>query len=359
MARRENFKKITVAAALAIGQIALFTPYAVEAAVSISGNPLFTVSAAGGLSASAREGIVQKNLDNALVALQGRAGNVGVVNVRGIPVVTLGGYHVITVDKNTARAMGMTPTALANLWAGKLRTALNNSASVDAHIASIVGDTTFAATIPDEEQFVSVPQTTTIQLPVGMRLPVTLLSGINARTTEIGDVIQARLSSDINLGGGQVVPAGTLVLGRVTPAPYGGNGAVQVNFDQLRLANGATIPISASIVGGVRAEQERSMLGGLQQNTLGRVVTRGAVGAGLGAALGTGIGAIVAGSSRRVSAGKGLGTGAWMGAAIGGGLGALSGLLLRPNTSVAFPAGQSLVLELNAPASVAVQGGYF
>lgn len=349
-----NFKRAQLVALLLAIQLAIFAPVAAFAAtVGITGHPLFSVSAAGGLSNEARAQAIQRNLDNAIVAVQGHSANVNIVTVNGAPVITLGGYHVITVDSNTAKTMHTTPQALANMWAQNLRTAMLDSAAVSRHIATINGANTFAAVVEPETNFV--------QLPVGLQLPIRLVTPIS-RNTALGSTVQARLSRSVTLPGGQVLPAGTLVVGHAIPVSssspfFGGAGSVQIAFDQLQLSNGTMIPISASIVGGVQPAQQTSMLGNLRSTTLGRVVTNGAIGAGLGALVGTGIGAIVAGASRHVRAGKGIGTGAWMGAAIGGGMGALSGLFLKPNTSLTFPAGQELVLELNAPAQVAVQGG--
>lgn len=364
MSRKDNLKKAVLVAALSAGQVMLFSPMSAIAAssVGISGHPLFSVNAAGGLSAAARAAAIQRNLDNALVALQGHNATVAVTSVRGMPVVTLGGYHIITVDTNTAKSMHSTPSSLARMWANNLKTAILDTNSLSNHLATITGENTFAATVPNNTIFAAEPATTFVQLPVGLHLPVTLISGISARNVGPGAVVQARLSSNVTLPSGQVLPAGTLVIGHAVGVSagsplFGGPGTVQIAFDQMQLSDGTMLPISATVVGGIQSAQQTAMLGGLQSNTLGRVVTRGAVGAGLGAALGTGIGAIVAGASRRVSAGRGLGTGAWMGAAIGGGLGALSGLLVRPNSSLSFPAGQHLMLELNAPAQVAVQGG--
>lgn len=357
MLKQKNLKRTAVVSALAITQFCIFSPLAASAqSISIGATPLFEVAAAGGMSASARAAVVQKNLNNALFAVQNKSANVGVVDVKGAPVITLGGYHVITVDDTTARTLGMSKTDLANMWADRLRTAVANRTLISEHLASIMGST-YAASVPADVGPSAVePQPSFVHLPAGMRLPIQLITAVDSNTTVSGDVVRARLSSDVQLNGGEILPAGTIVLGHVEPSTVGG-GAVTVAFDQLQLSNGTMVPISASVVGGVRAEQQRTMLSGLRQSTLGRVLTGGAIGAGLGAGLGTGIGAIVAGASRKVSAGEGLGTGAWMGAAIGGGIGAISGLILRRNTPLSFPAGQSLILELNAPAQVAVQGG--
>src|SRR5262249_6456995 len=50
---------------------------------------------------------VQNNLDNALVATQNRSpGSVGITYVNSMPVLTLGGFQVATIDNAMAQAAG-------------------------------------------------------------------------------------------------------------------------------------------------------------------------------------------------------------------------------------------------------------
>ena len=72
------------------------------AAVKISGNTVFTVHDAANISADQRAQTIQSNLDNALVATPDKSPSaVHVVFVKGTPVITLGGYRVVTVDSNS------------------------------------------------------------------------------------------------------------------------------------------------------------------------------------------------------------------------------------------------------------------
>jgi hypothetical protein len=76
---------------------------------------------------------------------------------------------------------------------------------------------------------------------------------------------------------------------------------------------------------------------------------RGAIGAGAGALLGTTIGAIA-------SRGYGTGRGAVAGVALGGALGVADSLLLRKGRDVNVGSGQALKLQLDAPASISLNG---
>lgn len=136
--------------AVALGQTMVLTPLAVlaDGSVYVAGQTVFTNKAAsGGLSADDRAQQVQKNLDNALVASKDRSpASVNIVYVKGMPVITLGGYQVVTVDAANAKAAGTTPALLAQKWADALRNSLRDTASVDSYIGQLSGN--YASTAP-------------------------------------------------------------------------------------------------------------------------------------------------------------------------------------------------------------------
>lgn len=118
MTLKANFtKRAAIVLALSLGQSLALSPLAVLAAdgsVRIAGNIVFENRvASGGMSVDQRAESIQKNLDNALVAAKDRsASSVGIVYVKGVPVITLGGYQVCTVDGDNARVAGVTPAVL-------------------------------------------------------------------------------------------------------------------------------------------------------------------------------------------------------------------------------------------------------
>ncbi len=91
---------------------------AANADVQIAGVPVITGKVSvGGMTPAARAEIIQKNLDNALVATKDRSpASVNITYVKGSPVITLGGYKIVEVDAANAKAYGTSPALLAKKW---------------------------------------------------------------------------------------------------------------------------------------------------------------------------------------------------------------------------------------------------
>jgi len=136
-------KRTLIALALTLGQSVAMSPLAAfaDGSVRIAGNTVFENKvASGGLSVDQRAESIQKNLDNALVAAKDRsAAAVSIVYVKGVPVITLGGYQVCTVDADNSRLAGVTPAVLAQRWADSLKKALSNSGSVNDYVGQLTG----------------------------------------------------------------------------------------------------------------------------------------------------------------------------------------------------------------------------
>jgi hypothetical protein len=112
--------------------------FSADGDVRIAGQPVFTLQSGSGSSLTQRAETVQNNLDNALVAVQDRSvGAVGTTYVRGMPVVTLGGYQVVTVDQSDAAAANTTAALVAQQWADGIRKALSNKSSIDSYVAQL------------------------------------------------------------------------------------------------------------------------------------------------------------------------------------------------------------------------------
>ncbi len=189
-------------------------------------------------------------------------------------------------------------------------------------------------------------------VPTGLDIPISLRTSISTQVAKAGDFIEAAISSNVPLNGTGYIPAGSIVSGEITEAKAGRrlsrSGSLSIQFNELRLPNGASTPISAHLIGSIGRYKDVNgeMRGEGWKAKVGQFALRGLGGAGLGAALGTGLGAIVDG-------GGGAGTGAWAGAAFGGGLGATD-MLLRKGREVIIPSGTEMKLQIDEPFSLPV-----
>jgi hypothetical protein len=353
-----------VLSTLIAAQLCAFAPlpsFAAASAVRVAGQQVFSISTAGGgMTVSDRAATIQKNIDNALVATPNKTPSaVGVTYVKGLPVVTLGGFYVTTVDSATAKANGTTPSVLAQRWSNALKTSLKDSAAVNSYVAQLTGSgsstVTAGTTTTETGSYPYYQQGRIVYIPAGMTLPVSLSTSVSSANAKAGDRIEAKLAETVNLGETNI-PEGSVVLGHVTEANAGArlgkSGMLGVKFNTLRTPNGQETPISAHIVGGIgKYEGIGSTSNLVKGETTGTKVKKalihGGVGAGGGALLGTTIGAIAGG-------GRGAGRGAIFGTAIGAGLGVAESLLYRKGEDVKVESGQTLKLQLDAPASLAM-----
>lgn len=196
--------------------------------------------------------------------------------------------------------------------------------------------------------------------PQGTVMSISLSTAISTQVAKTGDYIQATLSQNVPLSGGYAyIPSGTVVVGSVTDAVAGRrlsrSGLLSIQFSQLRMPDGTTVPIQAHLMGNIAKYKDVGSGGndvyrGEGWGTkLGQLALRGLGGAGLGAGLGTAVGAIAGG-------GHGAGMGAWSGAAIGGGIGAAD-MLLRKGKDVIIPSGTLMQIQLDQPVTIATGGG--
>lgn len=381
----KSLKRTLLAASLVIGQVFAISPavLAADSNVRIAGSVVLNeIATAGGLSGSERAVKIQQNLDNALVAAKDAGDqSVGVSYVNGMPVLTLGGYHVATVDSATAKQSGVTPALLAERWASALRSALADRASVDAYIAHLTGESTqpTVASAPQatpansfnspasyqQPQFNhNVPANTNnaynpvpsyqgrvVYAPAGLVIPATLSTAISTDVARPGDVIQASVSQAIILGDSQI-PVGSKLLGQIAESQsarfLGRTGTINITFTRLRTPDGQEAPISASLIGEIDkydADAGNTLKGQTWKGKALKAGVQGTIGAGTGAALGTAIGAIAGG-------GRGAGHGAWSGTAIGAGVG-LAHSLLSKGKNVVIQSGTPIQLKLDSPLQLA------
>lgn len=219
---------------------------------------LFDIQAnAAGLTAAERASIVQKNLDNALVAAKNRAPSaVKVVMMNRNPVVTLDSYYLITADGNSAARAQMTQLQLAEKWAENIRVCLADKVAVANYLAMLTGNfkeenTTVVEAVGPREDIAVAPSE--------MTLPVKLAQSLKGFTARAGDPIEAILRTDVPFGPGfsTYLPAGTRAIGELVyasnyvPNNYGGRKALTPWFHSLRTPDNKDIPINAYLLGDI------------------------------------------------------------------------------------------------------------
>jgi hypothetical protein len=163
-------------------------------------------------------------------------------------------------------------------------------------------------------------------VPAGTELHATLDRLLSSKTAQAGDTFTATLSEPITARNGAVLlPLGTKLQGEVTDVEQGkvlasvrGKARLDLRFREVKLPNGTTLPITASLLGvnetgkktGASSDSEGGVSGG---TTGGRVVRDVGIGAGIGtvaglifgsALKGLAIGAIAGGGYVLATAGK-------------------------------------------------------
>ena len=129
-------KKTFVAGALILSQTVWLSamPAFADGEVRLAGQPIFSLPAGATVTSDS----VQNNLDNALVAAKDRtASSVSIVYAKGMPVITLGGFQVVTIDSATASAANLSPALLANKWADGLKSSLQDQNSVNSYVSQL------------------------------------------------------------------------------------------------------------------------------------------------------------------------------------------------------------------------------
>ena len=110
--------------------------------VHFAGEEVFAIRTPAGLfSAEERRLIVERNLNNALVASADRSPEaVGIEIVNSLPVIRLGNEHIVTIDHLMAADYGMSKLETANLFATNLKRVLSESDRIENYVAQLGGD---------------------------------------------------------------------------------------------------------------------------------------------------------------------------------------------------------------------------
>ena len=175
-------------------------------------------------------------------------------------------------------------------------------------------------------------------VPVGTHIPIIMDTAVDSDTSQEGDEFSARTSEDLAIDGATVVPAGSIIHGRIAqmmaPRALNRSGAVQLKFDTITTPDNRQIPLVANIVarGGV-VHAKRGFKDVLIDSS---AVT-------LPLLAGLGIGALAGGGSS--SSSIGAGGGAMIGAGIGLAVG-VAVLLAKKGKKIDVRPGDELKIEL-------------
>lgn len=109
-----------------------------------------------------------------------------------------------------------------------------------------------AAAAPAAAPVAAAPPPPPVTVPAGTSVSVKLNSGYSTKTTVAGEVVNAELASDLVVDGRRVAKAGAPISGRVTEVTSGSKkiGAVpalKIDFTQLVVADGSTMPVAIRI----------------------------------------------------------------------------------------------------------------
>ena len=135
-------RRVLAVGFVVIAQSLALIPQAVLAeSVRVAGQQIFSVNTGtSSLSAGKRAEAIQGNLDNAIIATKDKSSQaVSIIYVNGLPVITLAGYQICTVDGADAKAANTTPALLAEKWSDALRKSMNDKASISSYISQLSG----------------------------------------------------------------------------------------------------------------------------------------------------------------------------------------------------------------------------
>jgi hypothetical protein len=208
----------------------------------------------------------------------------------------------------------------------------SSTVSENPETASVTrpADPPAAAVTPSAPAAPPAPTFREMTIPAGTELALDLASAVGSDTSKVEDTVRATLRQAILVGGREVLPTGTEVVGTVTDADRSGRvkGRAHIAFRFNSLEHRGT-----------RYDIETQPISRQAEATKGEDATKIGIGAGAGAA----IGALLGG-----------GDGAAKGAAIGG-AGGTGVVLATRGKEVRLGAGANVTTTLTAPLTVRVR----
>jgi hypothetical protein len=184
---------------------------------------------------------------------------------------------------------------------------------------------------------------TTLTIPAGTTIPLSLKQAISTKTAKDGDPVYAETAFPYVVNDRVVIPAGTYIQGRIERVQRGGHvkgrAEVLIHFTSMIYPNGYTVMLGGSVENTPGAEKTsmKDSEGTIRQDSdAGRKAKEAAGGATTGAV----IGAVTAG-----------GKGAGIGAGAGGVAGLAVGMLSR-GADVRLEPGASIEMEIQREVTV-------
>jgi len=174
------------------------------------------------------------------------------------------------------------------------------------------------------------PAQSRVVLPAGSVIVVRTASPLQSATAKVGETFETTVDESVGVDEYTIIPAGSRIRGQITvarPATRQQSGVIEVVFDQLRLSDGTSIPITGKLTSTDTTERRQ-----IEADANGRVVLVGGRG---------GIGAAIAGAGSGRSANN-------IFAALGG--------LLSEGRDVNVPAGTPLAVEIERAVTLRGRG---
>jgi type IV secretory pathway VirB10-like protein len=205
------------------------------------------------------------------------------------------------------------------------------------------------AASPQQENSAPQPKevkTTSLVIPAGTKVPLTLKQAISTKTAKEGDAVYAMTAFPVALDDRILVPTGTYVQGKISHIQRGGHvkgrAELLIHFTSLIYPSGYTVMLPGAlenVPGAEHATTQGSEGTVRQDNDTGKKVETAAKTAGTGAAIGG-----------LTDGWKGAGIGAGIGAGVGAAIGMLSrgaDVRLEPGTSIEMVIQRDVALDAN------------
>jgi len=241
-----------------------------------------------------------------------------------------------TTDTATAPLREEKPTSeAATDKAGDTAAASGDRAADTTATGDKPADTTTTATT-DSATGEKVLQGYARVVPKDTKIPIIMDTAVDSDTSQEGDEFSARTSEDLTIDGQTLVPAGSIIKGRIAslnnPKHMMRGGSVALKFDTITTPDNRQIPLVANLVAHGGVVHARRGMKDIAIDTAEFT---------LPAALGLGIGLIAGSKSSSVGTGGGAVIGAGIGAAVG-----LAILLAKKGKKVDVRPGDELKIEL-------------
>lgn len=268
-------------------------------------------------------------------------------------------------EKPAAAAAKTEPAAAVNDMPS-LDTPLSETPAADSSLTSSTSSTATTSVTPETSAEVSTEstqettkETTAVKskekeskvlqgyirvVPTGTKIPIVMDTAVDSETSQEGDEFSARTSEDLTIDGNTVVPAGSIIKGRIATLnaarALNRSGSVALKFDNITTPDNRQIPLVATIVarGGVVHARR-----GLKDIAIDAGTVALPVVAGLA------IGALAGKSSNNSNGSSSSGMGKGGAAVLGAGIGLAVGvavLLAKKGKKIEVRPGDELKIEL-------------